>query len=54
MADAQPVKNPPPEHPRKNDVWLDDDGDLFTWDGENWVPFEDVPYFEPSSPFRES
>jgi hypothetical protein len=53
MTDAQPVKNPPPENPRKNDTWMDDDNELHTWNGKEWVPFEDVPFFNPNSPFRD-
>jgi len=54
MANAQPAKNSPPEHPKVNDAWVDDFGDLYTWDGTDWVPFEDVPFFEPDSPFRDA
>jgi hypothetical protein len=54
MTNAQPAQNTPPENPAVNDTWMDDDGDLYVWNGTDWVPFEDVPFFEPNSPFREA
>ena len=45
-------KDLPPENPKVNDTWLDENGDLYTWDGKDWVPFEDVPFFEPNTPYR--
>lgn len=39
----------PPENPKLNDVWVDAAGDLFTWDGEHWVPFEDLPFLQPNT-----
>lgn len=53
MTDTQPVKNPPPENPRVNDTWMDDDNELRTWNGEEWVLFEDVAFFPPSPDIRE-
>jgi hypothetical protein len=44
----------PPKDPRLNDAWVDDAGDLYTWNGTEWVPFEDIPYFSPNSAIRES
>jgi hypothetical protein len=39
-----------PVDPALNDTWVDDVGDLYTWDGENWILFEDTPPFiEPKS-----
>jgi hypothetical protein len=35
----------PPENPKLNDAWVDEVGDLYTWDGKNWLPFEDIPGF---------
>jgi hypothetical protein len=62
MANSQPPdgapagsagpENNPPENPQVNDTWVDTYGDLYTWDGTDWAPFEDIPYFEPNSPFR--
>jgi hypothetical protein len=49
MADT----HPPPENPRKNDTWVDDADELWTWNGKDWVPFEEVASFDPTSPFRE-
>lgn len=46
--------NPLSGNPRKNDVRLDADGDPQVWDGEKWVPFEDVPpSFGPTAPLRD-
>ena len=54
MTNAPPPENPPPAHPQVNETWVDDLGDLYTWDGAKWVPFEDVPFFEPNPPFRDA
>jgi hypothetical protein len=43
----------PPKDPEVNDAWVDDDGDLYTWDGTDWVPFEDIPFFGPNSAIRD-
>jgi hypothetical protein len=43
----------PPRDPKPNDTWVDDAGDLYTYDGKDWVPFEDVPFFEPNTTFRD-
>lgn len=58
MGDSQPSQGAapqgsPPESPKKNDTWLDDCGDLYTYDGEDWIPFEDVTWFEPNTSFRD-
>jgi hypothetical protein len=54
MANSQPPGSTPPEDPQLDDTWVDDAGDLYTWDGTHWIPFEDVPYFEPNTSFRDS
>jgi hypothetical protein len=54
MSSPQPARNSPPEHPQVNDVWVNDHGDLFVWNGTAWMPFEDVAPFEPDSPFRDA
>ncbi|XVV06611.1 hypothetical protein ACQPW3_14985 [Actinosynnema sp. CA-248983] len=33
----------PPQNPRPNDIWLDDDGELQVFDGRKWVTYQDVP-----------
>lgn len=33
----------PPQNPRPNDIWLDDDGELQVFDGRKWVTYADVP-----------
>jgi hypothetical protein len=33
----------PPPNPRVNDVWIDDAGELFYWNGSDWMPYEDPP-----------
>jgi hypothetical protein len=42
----------PPENPKLNDGWVDEAGDLYTWDGTEWVPFEDIPFFGPNTEMR--
>jgi hypothetical protein len=44
----------PPENPKVHDAWVDDVGDLYTWDGKGWAPFVDVPFFEPNSAIRDT
>jgi hypothetical protein len=39
----------PPETPRLNQAWVDDACDMWKWNGAEWVPFEDLPYFSPTS-----
>jgi hypothetical protein len=33
---------------------MDEAGEMYTWDGTDWVPFDDVPFFEPNSAFRDA
>ena len=42
----------PPENPELNDAWVDEAGDLYTWDGDSWVPFEDIARFGWSTDWR--
>jgi|1186.fasta_scaffold1263471_1 hypothetical protein len=51
--EGSPPGSTPPEDPKLNDTWVDDVGDLYTWDGTDWVPFEDIAYFEPNTSFRD-
>lgn len=43
----------PPENPKPGQNWVDEVGDLYTWDGMDWVPFEDIPFFKPSQSFKD-
>ncbi len=45
----------PPENPKTGQNWVDEAGDLYTWDGDGmeWVPFEDIPFFKPSQSFKD-
>ena len=52
MADAQPTWGFPPENPKPNQTWTDEFGELYTFDGKDWVPAEDVLFLEPDPPFR--
>jgi hypothetical protein len=54
MTNAQPARNSAPENPKVNDTWVDDYGDLYTWNGTDWMLFEDFPFMEPDSPFRDA
>jgi hypothetical protein len=47
------MRNPPPDKPAVNQTWVDDDGDLQVWDGKDWVPYEDLPFFGPNTTYRE-
>jgi hypothetical protein len=49
MSSAQPPRNP-----RRGQAWVDEAGDLYTYDGSDWVQFDDVPFFEPNSSFRDA
>jgi hypothetical protein len=42
---TNPLPSPPkPENPRFGQTWFDDSyGDFLAWDGEEWVPLEDMP-----------
>jgi hypothetical protein len=42
----------PPKDPRVNDHWIDDAGDVWTWNGNDWMPFEDIPFFRPTGTER--
>jgi hypothetical protein len=42
----------PPKDPKVNDHWIDDAGDVWTWDGTDWMPLEDIPFFRPTSTQR--
>lgn len=47
-------KYPPPQDPALNAAHVDDDGDLYTWDGAQWVPYQDIPegpLYEPAVVF---
>lgn len=33
----------PPPDPKANDVWIDDHGELRYFNGNEWVPYPDVP-----------
>lgn len=54
MANSQPTENSPPEDPKLGATWVDEYGDLYTWDGTEWVPYEDVPFIEPNPIFRDA
>jgi hypothetical protein len=43
-----------PRNPEVDDTWVAEDGELYTWDGKEWVPFADIPDFgaEVEPPFR--
>ena len=43
----------PPENPKPGQNWVDEAGDLYMWDGTDWVPFEDIPFFKPSQSFKD-
>jgi hypothetical protein len=42
MTDAA-APNPRPQNPRVNETWIDDAGELWYWDGTDWVADEDPP-----------
>jgi hypothetical protein len=48
------MENPPPKDPRVNQAWVDDDGALYVWDGTDWVPYQDMPFFEPDPLYRDT
>lgn len=37
------MANDPPSNPQENDVWIDDQAELFYFDGAKWVPYKDLP-----------
>jgi hypothetical protein len=43
----------PPDDPKPNDRWHDEAGELWIWDGKEWVPFDD-PFFGPTSTIRDN
>lgn len=43
MARDQPPDPQKRFKPQKNDVWIDDEGELFVFDGDKWVLYEDSP-----------
>lgn len=43
------MTSPQPNDPKLNDTCVDDAGDLYTWDGTRWIPFEDTPFIDPNS-----
>jgi hypothetical protein len=42
----------PPADPKPNDRWHDEAGELWIWDGKDWVLFDD-PFFGPTSTIRD-
>jgi hypothetical protein len=54
MPSVEPHEDPfaPPTNPRPGQNWVDEAGDLYTWDGTDWIPFEDVLFFKPSQSFK--
>ena len=44
---------PRPENPRLNEAWIDDDGILRCWDGEEWAVYTDMPEVQACAPSRE-
>jgi hypothetical protein len=55
MPPVEPHEDPvaPPENPKLGQNWIDEAGDLYTWDGTDWMPFEDIPFFKPSQLFKD-
>ncbi len=55
--DPDPSANPtvfdPPANPTVNERWQDEVGDMWIWDGKEWVAFND-PFFGLTSTIRES
>ena len=43
-----------PGNPKLNEAWVDEAGDLYTWDGTQWMPFEDIPMFGPNTEMRDA
>ena len=33
----------PPPDPKANDVWIDEHGELKYFNGDEWVPYPDIP-----------
>jgi hypothetical protein len=55
MTHSDPSQTPnsqPPKDPKVNDHWIDDAGDVWIWDGSDWMPPEDIPPFTPTSTLR--
>jgi hypothetical protein len=50
MPSVEPHEDPfaPPKNPKPGQNWVDEAGDLYTWDGTDWMPFEDILFFKPS------
>jgi hypothetical protein len=42
--------NPKPPSPKPDDVWVDDAGEAFTWNGREWVPYDDPPRWPGKDP----
>ena len=42
----------PPKEPEKNERWYDEVGEVWIWDGSQWVPLDD-PFFSPTTTIRE-
>jgi hypothetical protein len=42
----------PPKDPEKNQRWYDETGEVWIWDGNDWIPLDD-PFFSPTSTIRE-
>jgi hypothetical protein len=44
---------PPPKDPHANQTWLDENDVLRVWDGIEWVPYEDLPFFDTGPTYRD-
>jgi hypothetical protein len=40
----------PPPDPQVDDTWIDDAGELFYWNGSDWVAYEDPPEWPGEDP----
>ena len=43
----------PPDNPQVDDHWIDERGDVWTWDGQDWEPLADIPFFKPTGTDRQ-
>jgi hypothetical protein len=37
------VDYPPPENPRFGSIWLKNARETLAWDGDGWVPYDEMP-----------